>query len=55
MWLLGRRGVATELRFGAKLAKGVRGLDAHAWVSAPDLDWTFDVDPSAGYVPLQSG
>ena len=53
MWLLRRRGVAAELRFGAKLETG--NLDAHAWVAVPTLDWTFDLSPTGGYAPLHAG
>jgi hypothetical protein len=53
MWLLRRRGIAAELRFGAKLGAG--SLDAHAWVAVPDLGWTFDLSPTGGYAPLQEG
>ena len=53
MWLLRRRGVAAELRFGAKLEAGE--LDAHAWVVASESNWVFDVCPAGGYAPLHNG
>ena len=53
VWLLRRRGIAAELRFGAKLDEGA--LDAHAWVAAPEMKWTFDLCPAGGYTPLHDG
>ena len=52
-WMLRRRGVAAELRFGAKLDAGA--LEGHAWVAAPALDWSFDLCPAGGYAPMQNG
>jgi hypothetical protein len=53
LWLLRRRGVAAELRFGAKLDR--HALAAHAWVVAPDLDWTFDINPAGEFTSLREG
>lgn len=49
-WLLRRRGVDSELRFGAK--RGAGTVDAHAWVVVGEGAWTFDIAPGAGYVAL---
>jgi hypothetical protein len=53
IWLLARRGIKAELRFGAKLNAGA--LEAHAWVVALEFQWSFDVCPEGGFVPLQNG
>jgi hypothetical protein len=53
LWLLRRRGVAAELRFGAKLDQ--HALAAHAWVVAPEVGWTFDISPAGQYASLHEG
>ena len=52
-WMLARRGIDAELRFGV----GSTGetIRAHAWVQIEGTDWRFDVSPAGGFVPLEKG
>jgi hypothetical protein len=49
-WMLGRRGLGGELRFGARKQQG--RLEAHAWVEYGGLALNEDPALERGYVPL---
>lgn len=49
-WLLGRRGLASELKMGARHADG--RLDAHAWVEHAGLVVNDDPSVASAYTPL---
>jgi len=52
-WLLGRRGIETEIHFGVR--QGEDDLAAHAWVEWNDQPLTDPIDPRAHYTILQGG
>jgi hypothetical protein len=51
-WLLGRRGLDSQLKMGARLHDG--RLDAHAWVEHDGIVVNDDPEVTRGYTPLSS-
>lgn len=50
VWMLRRRGVATQLRIGVRLTQGA--LDAHAWVEYTGIPVNDDPDVGEQFVPF---